>query len=1382
MADRFPLIVNPISKKIEELVDGDNLELTGNGIIINGDTGVSGEYLKSTGTGLIWDRPGDVYLTATQTLTNKTFQSCTISGSNNVISNIPNSSLINSIINVNGAAIPLGGSVTTPDNNTTYSISAIDGTSGTEKIIRLTSGGNFGSGVNDDVKLIAGDNVTLSRTNDSITINSSFVDTNTVTRLQSAVGGALVSGDITIAAAGSSTVSQTGSIITISSTFTDTVTRLRAGTGQTLASGDFTFLQGGATTVTQDGGEITISSLNTITRVRGGGTSSFNTGDITIVGSGASTVSQDGSTITVNSVDTNTVTRIRGTTGGTYVTGDVTFTSSGASTVFQTGNTINISSVNTDTTYTASASGGLSLSGTEFLIKNSANFTDSKLQKWDNSNKQFVNSIINDDGSTVTIEGNFVVSGTTTTLNTQTLIVADNEIELRRGNNLVGADGGIRLNRTTSSLGAVQTYTSLQWFESGGFWRVFDGSVSRRLVTENETQTLTNKTLSSPTLVSPTLGIATATTINGLTITSTASGVLTIADAKTLRANNTVTFFGTDGSTLNYRTGGTVAYTADTLASFANTTSAQLRGVISDSTGFGVLVFNQSPSFTDSILTASATFSVVNTTATTVNAFGAATTITIGANGTGTTTIRNSLTVAKNVTLGETSTDTLIINGTPDFRNSDVIIRGNSLNPFRIGRGGGAIPSNTSVGYASLQNNSSGSQNTSVGFESGFAVNSGAANTMYGYRALRNLSTGSFNTVVGRDSASNLINGNRNVSVGSNALTENQSGNANVCIGHYAGYNCLGTGNVIIGPADDENSTNATYQPPTVSGNRQLVVGSGTGTWIRGNEDFNVTLPQSVTVGGSLVVGGNLTINGSSTTINSAVLSVDDKNIEMGAVQDTTFTANTLNNNANISAITPTSNLIPGMVVSVTSAGISVPGGTFIVSITGNTAVLSNPVSGTGNATFIASGPTNDTANGGGIILKGTTDKSILWTNATSAWTASENFDLATGKQYRIGNVLIASGSQIGPSTGSFALGAGVTTSSLTSVGTLSSLSIASSGTAVGLTITNTGTGDCLVVNDESGDTTPFKIDNAGAIYINNNIVDTTGSTGSTNQLLTRRSTGGVEWKGLNTLTDPNTVTNAGTSTDNAIARFDLTTGKIIQNSLATIDDTGNLNIPTGQSYQINGTSVLSGSALGSGITSSSLTSVGTLTSLTVTGSIAANGGVNVATGQAYQINGTSVLTNNTLGSGVTSSSLTTVGTLTGLTVNGTTNLKQITETSVNNFTSTLSPSTGTLTVDTSAATVVLGDLDASVTTWAFTNVPAVNNKATTVTLIIDGDTAQTYGDACSVNGTAITNGVKWAGGVAPDATNNYDILTFTIVRDGAGTINVFGSGTVNFS
>jgi len=68
------------------------------------------------------------------------------------------------------------------------------------------------------------------------------------------------------------------------------------------------------------------------------------------------------------------------------------------------------------------------------------------------------------------------------------------------------------------------------------------------------------------------------------------------------------------------------------------------------------------------------------------------------------------------------------------------------------------------------------------------------------------------------------------------------------------------------------------------------------------------------------------------------------------------------------------------------------------------------------------------------------------------------------------------------------------------------------------------------------------------------------------------------------------------------------------------------------------------------------------------------------------------------------------------------------------------------------------------------------------ITVIVDGDTAQTYGDACSVNGTSISGGIKWPSGLIPASTNNYDILTFVIVRDAGGTVNVFGSINPGFA
>lgn len=101
----------------------------------------------------------------------------------------------------------------------------------------------------------------------------------------------------------------------------------------------------------------------------------------------------------------------------------------------------------------------------------------------------------------------------------------------------------------------------------------------------------------SPTLVTPTIGVATATSVNKVTITAPASSAtLTIANGKTLTLSNTLTFTGTDSSSVAFGAGGTVVYTSNDLSVFASTTSLQLKTLISDETGSGALVFGTSPS------------------------------------------------------------------------------------------------------------------------------------------------------------------------------------------------------------------------------------------------------------------------------------------------------------------------------------------------------------------------------------------------------------------------------------------------------------------------------------------------------------------------------------------------------------------------------------------------------------------------------------------------------------------------------------------------------------------------------------------------------------------------------------------------------------------
>tara|TARA_Y100000004_G_scaffold172198_1_gene208811 strand:- start:3955 stop:5391 length:1437 start_codon:yes stop_codon:yes gene_type:complete len=72
--------------------------------------------------------------------------------------------------------------------------------------------------------------------------------------------------------------------------------------------------------------------------------------------------------------------------------------------------------------------------------------------------------------------------------------------------------------------------------------------------------------------------------------------------------------------------------------------------------------------------------------------------------------------------------------------------------------------------------------------------------------------------------------------------------------------------------------------------------------------------------------------------------------------------------------------------------------------------------------------PTDVTADGGGITLKGATDKTINWVDSTDCWTFSEHVDLASGKEFKIAGASVLSATT---------LGSAVVSSSLTSVGTI---------------------------------------------------------------------------------------------------------------------------------------------------------------------------------------------------------------------------------------------------------------------------------------------------------------------------------------------------------
>jgi hypothetical protein len=140
-----------------------------------------------------------------------------------------------------------------------------------------------------------------------------------------------------------------------------------------------------------------------------------------------------------------------------------------------------------------------------------------------------------------------------------------------------------------------------------------------------------------------------------------------------------------------------------------------------------------------------------------------------------------------------------------------------SIYGVRVGRGLGAISTNTALGNNALNTNTTGSNNTGVGQSALYSNTTGYSNTAVGVSALYANTTGysnvaygvnalSVNTIGVQNTANGYaslylnISGNNNTAHGFQALYSNTTGGTNTCYGYNAG-NALTTGsnNTIIG-------------------------------------------------------------------------------------------------------------------------------------------------------------------------------------------------------------------------------------------------------------------------------------------------------------------------------------------------------------------------------------------------------------------------------------------------------------------------------------------------------------------------------------------------------------------------------------------------------
>ena len=224
----------------------------------------------------------------------------------------------------------------------------------------------------------------------------------------------------------------------------------------------------------------------------------------------------------------------------------------------------------------------------------------------------------------------------------------------------------------------------------------------------------------------------------------------------------------------------------------------------------------------------------------------------------------------------------------------------------------------------------------------------------------------------------------------------------------------------------------------------------------------------------------------------------------------------------------------------------------------------------------LATGNSTDAGlDGGGLTLKGATDKTWTWVDSTDAWTSNQHLDLVSGKAYKIQGVQLLSATTLGSS---------VVTSSLTSVGTLGALTVTNAVTAGSLDISGdadidgTLEADAYTVNGTA--LNEYISDTVGAMVSSNtetNIAvtyddsdntldfvigtlnqDTTGNAATATALETARTIGGVSFNGTANINLPGVNQTGNQNTTGSAAT--LTTARTIGG--VSFDGSANINLP----------------------------------------------------------------------------------------------------------------------------------------------------------------------------------------------------------------------------
>jgi len=179
-----------------------------------------------------------------------------------------------------------------------------------------------------------------------------------------------------------------------------------------------------------------------------------------------------------------------------------------------------------------------------------------------------------------------------------------------------------------------------------------------------------------------------------------------------------------------------------------------------------------------------------------------------------------------------------------------------SISGLTVGKGGGAITSNTALGLGALPGNTTGNNNTALGLQTLQNNNVGAQNTAVGGAALMSNTTGNYNSGFGVGALQTNTIGTQNSGFGVGALQINSTGNYNSAFGVNAlQAETTGSQNSVLG-----NTAASTL----TTGSNDLLLGYNA-------QPSSATVSNEITLGNALITalripGLGLTATGSTGT------------------------------------------------------------------------------------------------------------------------------------------------------------------------------------------------------------------------------------------------------------------------------------------------------------------------------------------------------------------------------------------------------------------------------------------------------------------------------------------------------------------------------------